>query len=170
MSNYFVVRNPHHDVKHYATVGAQTVLGYVIFILCLFSVPTLQYIIEQVAEARKVERAVIGETEITLEIADDPAERTRGLGGRASIPKNHAMLFIFDTTDYHGIWMQEMEFPLDIIWLNEYTEVIHIERNVSPNTYPKTFRPQRPARYVLEFNAGFAQQNHLKIGDRFVLP
>lgn len=170
MSNYLVVRNPNHNARHYVKVGGETVLGYVVFILCLFSVPALQHVIESVAQATEVKRAVIGETEITLEIADEQPELVLGLSGRESIPRNHAMLFIFETTDFHGIWMKDMRFALDIMWLNEYAEVVHIEKNVSPQTYPKSFRPRARAKYVLETNAGFVQRNFIKIGDKLTLP
>lgn len=168
-SPYFVVRNPQHTTSHYVGVGLKTVLAYVVFITFLFSVPAAKFIAENVF-AKSVDRGVIGETEITIEVLNTEAERIRGLSGRESIPKNHALYFVFDASDYHGIWMNEMRFPIDIVWLNEFNEVVYIKQNVAPETFPEVFTPTRPAKYVLEFNAGFVKANAIRVGDRFVLP
>lgn len=165
----FIIRNPNHSIGHYVGVGLKTVLAYTVFTACLFSVPAAKFIADKVF-AQSVDRAVIGETAITIEILDSPAARIKGLSGRDSIPKNHALYFVFDTSDYHGIWMKDMKFPIDIVWLNEYNEVMYVKQNVSPNTFPEIFEPPRPARYVLEFNAGFVKEHAIRLGDRFVLP
>lgn len=44
-------------------------------------------------------------------------------------------------------------------------QIVDIVENISPDTYPKVFRPQKPAFYVLEVNAGFASDHNIKIGD-----
>lgn len=169
MIEHIVVLDRSQSAGHYVGLSLKTILGYTVFIASLFSVPAIQWFIAQV-EAGQVERGVIGEIAITIEIVDSDLERVIGLSGRESIPKNHSMLFIFDKTGYHGMWMKDMLFPIDIVWLNEFSEVISIQRNVSPDTYPDVFKPSRPAKYVLEFNAGFARKNSIKVGDVFVLP
>jgi uncharacterized membrane protein (UPF0127 family) len=163
-----VIADRRHDAKHYVGLSLQTILIYMVFIGGVFSVPAAQFIAKKVS-AMEVQRGVIGETSVTLDLASNDRERTRGLSGVVSMPKKHGMLFIFDENKEHGIWMKEMKFSLDIIWLNEYSEVIHIERNVSPETFPKVFGPSAPSRFVLEFNAGFVAKNSIKVGDKFVL-
>ena len=165
----FVVRDMNHDAGHYAALGFKTILGYVVFIASLFSIPALQWFGAQIAQGQ-VDRAVIGETAITIEVSETETERVRGLAGRESIPKNHGMLFIFPESDYHAIWMKGMLFSLDVVWLNRHSEVVHIEKNISPNTFPKSFRPSKQSRYIIEFNAGFTTKNSVKVGDRFILP
>jgi uncharacterized membrane protein (UPF0127 family) len=167
MSINIVVYKREHDVKHYVGLSFQAALMYIVFIGGVFSIPAAQLIAEKITEMN-VQRAVIGETAISLDIADTEPTRIQGLSGRKSMPKNHAMLFVFDEISQHGIWMKDMNFALDIVWLNEYSEVIHIERNVTPETFPKTFGPQKQSKYVLEFNAGFTSRNGIKVGDKFV--
>jgi len=167
MSINIVVYKREHDIKHYVGLSFQAALMYIVFIGGVFSIPAAQLIAEKIS-SMEVQRGVIGETAITLDIADTEQSRIHGLSGRKSMPKNHAMLFVFDEISYHGIWMKDMNFALDIVWLNEYSEVIHIERNVAPETFPKTFGPQKSSKYVLEFNAGFVAKNSIKIGDKFV--
>lgn len=108
---------------------------------------------------------VLAETSIRTEIVDTPAKRILGLSGRDSLSKGTGMLFVFETPDLHGFWMKDMNFPIDIIWFNEYSEVIHIVENASPESYPETFTPPSPSLYVLEVPAGFAQEHHIKLGD-----
>jgi len=168
-SNYIVLRDRNHGASHYLGVGLKTVLAYSVFIACLFSVPAAKFIAENVF-AQSVDRAVIGETAITIERLTTRDELVKGLSGRESIPAKHAALFLFDRTDYHGIWMNDMRFALDVLWLNDYDEVVYIQQNISPTTFPDVFKPNKPARSVLEFNAGFVKRNAIKVGDRFVLP
>jgi uncharacterized membrane protein (UPF0127 family) len=167
-SNRLILRNPDHTLGHYVAVACKTLLACAVFFVCTFSIPIGQFIAKHVF-ATSVERGVIGETAITLEILKTTAERQKGLSGRESIPEKHALLFIFEESDYHGIWMPNMKFSIDVVWLNEHNEVIDIARSVSPASYPKVFSPTKPARFVLEFNAGFAKKHSIKIGDRFTL-
>lgn len=160
--------NRHHDIKHYVGLSLQTALIYIVFICGVFSIPVAKIVSAKIADM-EVERGVLGETSITLDIVETEEKLKLGLSGRMSLPKNHAMLFVFDKSGEHGIWMKDMNFALDIVWLNEFSEVIYIERNISPDTFPKVFSPQKSSKYVLELNAGFVSQNSIKVGDKFVL-
>jgi uncharacterized membrane protein (UPF0127 family) len=111
----------------------------------------------------------INEVQLTVDIADEPHERRQGLSGRRSLGDFESMLFIFDEPGYHGIWMKDMQFAIDIIWINEDLEVIYIEHNVHPETYPATFIPPEPARFVLETRAFFADTFKIAPGDRLEL-
>ncbi len=92
----------------------------------------------------------IGQGEIRAEVARTDEERVRGLSGRESLRADEGLLFVFEIPGNHGFWMKDMNFPIDIIWLNEERRVIHIERGVLPETFPRVFYPNRPAKYVLE--------------------
>ena len=81
---------------------------------------------------------------------------------------DEAMLFIFDAPGRYGFWMKDMNFPLDIIWINQNGIVVDIERNVTPETYnqKKTYINQSEASYVLEINAGMAAKFGLYLGSK----
>lgn len=100
---------------------------------------------------------------IYLEVAQTLPDRMRGLSGRESLPSDSGMLFIFPDQHYHGIWMKDMNFALDIIWLNDIMEVVHLERDVSPATYPRVFTPPTPALYVLELPNGTVDHAQIKL-------
>ncbi|MBI4121020.1 MAG: DUF192 domain-containing protein [Parcubacteria group bacterium] len=88
------------------------------------------------------------------EVAEAPEERRCGLSLRSHLPKGHTVLFIFEESARHGIWMKDMHFPIDILWLDRDLAVIDYVRNVSPDSYPAVFSPDREAQYVLELNVG----------------
>lgn len=64
--------------------------------------------------------------------------------------------------------MKDMRFSLDIIWLNEAGIITKIEKQVSPETYPADFCSPN-TKYVIELNAGTAEQARLKVGQTLQL-
>lgn len=112
---------------------------------------------------------VIGSTSIFVDVADTQEERIQGLSGRESLEDNQGMLFIFEESDKHGIWMKDMKFSIDVIWFNEYGEVIYFVEKARPESYPKTFSSSDNSRYVLEVPAGFIKREGIKMGDRIDL-
>lgn len=108
-------------------------------------------------------QVVIGGQTVKVMIADSEDERVKGLSGRRSLAANRGMLFIFDETGNYGIWMKDMRFPIDVIWING-NEVVDIKADIAPETYPAVFTPQEPAQYVLEVNTGFSAEHGIEKG------
>jgi hypothetical protein len=111
----------------------------------------------------------VGDTTIYVETAATEVARERGLSGRDSLAPNTGVLFVFDTDGEWGIWMKDMKFSIDILWLAEDGTVVTIAPNTSPDSYPQSFRPTAPAHYVLELPAGFAAAHSIGVGSKFVL-
>jgi len=107
---------------------------------------------------------------IKAEIAQSPEERKQGLSERENIEQNSGMFFVFENEGHHGIWMKDMNFPIDIIWIDESLNIVHIAESVSPETFPEVFSPPIPARYVLEVNAGLALENKFGVGSKVFFP
>jgi len=101
----------------------------------------------------------------SLEVASTEQSRELGLGNRASLPANHGMLFVFDHVAPECFWMKDMHFPLDMIWVSSDKKVVHIEQNVAPSTYPNSFCPATPVKYVIELNAGTAVSADIRNGE-----
>jgi len=78
------------------------------------------------------------------------------------------MLFIFDNESLHGIWMKDMNFAIDILWIDEGYKVVDIKKDAKPESYPEVFIPEVPSKYVLEVNAGFLEENDIEIGDKII--
>jgi uncharacterized membrane protein (UPF0127 family) len=103
---------------------------------------------------------------IHVDVADTPASREQGLSDRASLASDAGMLFVFPRDDRYAFWMKDMRFSIDMVWLASDGTVVYIVRNASPDSYPTSFMPDTPARYVLELPAGWANAHRLAIGDR----
>lgn len=105
---------------------------------------------------------LVGSRAYHLEIANTPASRQKGLGERATMAQSAGMLFVFPSASTLCFWMKGMHFPLDMIWVNSNKQVIHIEQNVQPDTYPRSFCSNNPAKYVIELSAGQVAAAHLR--------
>lgn len=106
----------------------------------------------------------IGDSIIKIELADTPDKISLGLSGRESLEKGSGMLFIMPTSAKHGFWMKNMNFPIDIIWIDDTWVVAGVERNAQPESYPETFAPDSPVKYVLEVPAGTSDEFGIDTG------
>lgn len=116
----------------------------------------------------------INDTTINVEIADTDSQRAQGLGGRASLPQNSGMLFIFSKPDIYKFWMKDMKFPLDFIWINNNT-VVDLLPNIpnppsnTPDNALPIYEPVTQVNEVLEVNAGFISSHSIRVGDKVEL-
>ena len=105
--------------------------------------------------------------EIPVEVADTSGKRSLGLGKRSKLKKDWGMLFVFKKRKTHRFWMKDMQFALDIIWLDNY-RIVHILRDVQPiiqGGKKAILKPPAPANFVLEIEAGRVSELRLKQGD-----
>lgn len=108
---------------------------------------------------------VLGGKVFAAEIANTNELRERGLSGRAAIGESDAMVFVFPTDGQHLFWMKDMGFSIDMIWLDADKRIVHIAKNATPESYPQTFGPASPTRYVVEIQAGVSDKLGLNVGD-----
>lgn len=108
----------------------------------------------------------IGNINIKVEVADTESLREQGLSGRSGLADGSGMLFVFQEMGKYGFWMKDMNFPIDIIWI-QGNKVADIDQSVSPDTYPQIFYPEVDVNFVLEAPSGFAKDKGLKVGDFF---
>lgn len=74
------------------------------------------------------------------------------------------MVFPYEST--HGIWMKDMEIPIDILWVNSNKQVVYVVENAQPEwSTSKTMRPSEPAQYVIELPAGAVVRSTISVGD-----
>lgn len=107
----------------------------------------------------------INGNQIEVEIMRTPEEQTRGLSGKESLAGNAGMLFVYEESLIPSFWMKDMNFPLDIIWIGEDKKIVDITENISPETFPNTFKPKVPVQYVLEVSAGWAESHAIEVGE-----
>lgn len=107
---------------------------------------------------------------VIVTVADTPETQAKGLSGVTKLGTNEGKFFVFDHAGKHGMWMKDMFIPLDILWISDTLEVVHIERVVTPETFPTVFAPPSDARFVLEVNAHLTDTLKLEVGDRIFVP
>ena len=70
----------------------------------------------------------IGEASWPVELAVTPEERSQGLSGREVLPEGSGMLFVFEGDQHLSFWMREMNFPLDMVWIDSSCHVVDVTR------------------------------------------
>ena len=105
---------------------------------------------------------------INVEVSDTPEKRSLGLGKRDKLLKGWGMLFVFQERIPHHFWMKDMQFPIDIIWIDN-RRIVYLAENVPPSengSSPIVLKPTRPSNFVLEIEAGGAKALGLKLGQK----
>ena len=109
----------------------------------------------------------LGGQRYAVEVADDDAERARGLMFRDSLPADRGMLFIHESEGPLAYWMKNTRIALDILYFDDSLTLVSQQRDVPPcsagNACP-SYPSARPARYVLELNAAEAARLGLSDG------
>lgn len=101
-----------------------------------------------------------------LEVVRSEAAQAKGLSGRASLANDAGMLFAYNDAQDRCFWMKSMQFSIDIIWLDSKKKITHIEKDLPPSTYPRTYCYK--AQYVIELPAGTADKHLLKADDQLM--
>lgn len=106
-----------------------------------------------------------GSLTFKVEIADDEAERQKGLMYRTSLAPDAGMLFIWDKAAPRAFWMRNTYIPLDIIYIGAGGQIVSIAAMTEP--FNETPIPSEgPALAVLEIAGGRAAELGIAIGDR----
>lgn len=119
----------------------------------------------------------IDDTVVEASVADTLSKRITGLSDTPYLPPNVVKLFAFGVPGTHSIWMKDMNYPLDIIWAAEDGTIVHIEENVSPDTYDsdnpnnsQKFASPVDSWFVVETNAGFVAEHEIELGEIVMIP
>jgi uncharacterized membrane protein (UPF0127 family) len=105
-----------------------------------------------------------GEHRFMVEIADDEAERQRGLMERPPLADDRGMLFQFPDVAERGFWMRNTPSPLDIIYIDPRGRIVSIAKNAAPNS-DEVIPSNGPASGVLEIRGGRADEIGARPGD-----
>jgi uncharacterized protein len=105
----------------------------------------------------------------SVEIADNDAERAKGLMFRKELPEGQGMLFDFHTDQEVAFWMENTYIPLDMIFIRGNGTVLRIAENTTPMS-TKQVPSGGPVRGVLEVIAGTARKLGIAPGDRVAHP
>jgi uncharacterized membrane protein (UPF0127 family) len=105
--------------------------------------------VEIKTEAGQVQR-------FSVEVADDPDERSRGLMFRETMPMAAGMLFVFPEPKHATFWMQNTPLALDILFIDAAGRVARVHENAVP--MDETLIDGGPdVAFALEINAGLSK-------------
>jgi len=101
-----------------------------------------------------------------VEIADNNVSRYQGLSNRESLCSDCGMLFLFSEKKHQNFVMRNMNFPIDIIFIDN-KEIVDIHKNAKPEgkNYQEIYSSARKADAVLEINASKSRECGLSSGD-----
>jgi uncharacterized protein len=115
-----------------------------------------------------IELAAPGGT-LRVETATTPQERAAGLAGRPA-PTGDGLLLEWPVVGRHPIWMKEMRFSLDLVWLDEDDLVLAVLQMAPrcPTLPCPLYEPagSERSRAVLELRGGEAAARGLVVGVR----
>ncbi len=105
---------------------------------------------------------------IFADLVKSEEDRARGLMFRKTLNEDQGMLFVFESEGFYSFWMKNMNFSIDILWLDRQKRIVHLEREVPPCKKEPcpSYVPALPAKYVLELKAGSIEKMKLKLNDR----
>ena len=121
------------------------------------------------SEDRVTVKGAFGEAQFSVSVADDAAERARGLMHVETMPRSSGMLFVFDPPRAVAFWMKNTLIPLDMIFTDRTGRIQHIHSNAIP--HDETPIPGGAGVYtVLEINGGLSERFGMKVGDALQHP
>ncbi len=102
---------------------------------------------------------------LEVQIADTDPRRARGLMFQEQLSLNEGMLLVFDDPNKVSIWMLNVQFPIDAIWIDAEGKVVFVEKNIPPcKTALETVTCEsykgggKDVKYILEVTSGFVEQ------------
>ena len=116
---------------------------------------------------------VRGHSPFQTELALTEETKKRGLMYRDGLPKHTGMFFLnTDPPKRRSMWMPNMRFPLDIVWLDGALKIVSIRYDCEPCTSTgdcPSISSIKKCQHAIEFAAGEAKALGLREGDRLKL-
>ncbi len=117
----------------------------------------------------RTKRITVGKRAYQALLADSSVKRAIGLMFRERLPHGQCMLFTFPGEGSHAIWMRNMRFPIDAIWLDSDGTVVDVKPDLKPCQSlfdcPQ-YAPKKSACYLVEVNAGDAARAAIRPGTK----
>ena len=110
-----------------------------------------------------------GQARFSVELADTPQTRSRGLMFRESMPRSSGMLFIYDSPQRATFWMRNTLIALDMIFTDEAGVVRHVHHDAIPGD-ETTIDGGEGVLTVLEINGGLARAMGITVGSEMRHP
>jgi uncharacterized membrane protein (UPF0127 family) len=141
-------------------------------IILLLSIAFAYYIAFFHVSKPNITEIKVNDQVVFVQVADSDAERALGLSFTQELKNDAGMLFVFDVIGVKNFWMRDMNYDLDIIWIDENKKVVGFFEDVKKESYNKLhpeysriYKSPETTKYVLELNAGSIKNLKIKVGD-----
>lgn len=104
---------------------------------------------------------------IKVEIAESRADKQRWLMFREErLPLNSAMILVYEKSDLYSMWLLNIEYNLDLIWINENGNIVYMVKDAEPckNTFDAascTYKNTKAAKYIIAAASGFIEEHDI---------
>lgn len=98
-----------------------------------------------------------GSARFSVDVADTPELRSRGLMFVEEMPSMHGMLFVYERAETVSFWMKNTLIPLDMIFANAAGVVQRVHENAVPGDLT-SIPGGADIQFVLEINGGMADR------------
>ncbi len=171
----------------FSIVKKNRMIFFILFALCVAGIIFGLYVlIGRTNPQLPSSQISIGGKVFTVELAQTVLQQARGLSGRDGLPEDGGMLFLFSSPGSRGIWMKDMKFAIDIVWIRGDSssqilpgkiwegKVVGFAENAQPEPGKalwslKIYYPPEEIDIVLEVVAGMVKKYGLKVGDAVVI-
>jgi|AntRauTorcE11897_2_1112592.scaffolds.fasta_scaffold07644_3 uncharacterized membrane protein (UPF0127 family) len=142
------------------SLGAKLVVGGIVAFVVL-SVAALLY--GWATQPRTT--LMLGDGVFKAELAITPEKRAKGWAGVEDISSERAIILAFPYEAKWEVVTQDMKTDIDIVWLDQYKEVVHMVKEAPPVVFnDESFEPLKTALFVVELPAGTIDNRNIHIG------
>jgi uncharacterized protein len=112
---------------------------------------------------------------INVEIAKSSAEKQRWLMFRQEkIPLNSAMILVYDKPDLYSMWLLNIEYNLDLIWVDESGQIVYVVNDAPPcknalDPSSCTYKNTKAAKYVIAAQSGFINRHKITMESKMTV-
>lgn len=150
----------------------RSIVGIVAVLLIVSTIIILAVMRGKEKPTPSIQTLTIGTTQLQVTLADTFEKREQGLSGKSKMAENEGMLFTFPAYGTWTFWMKDMQFDLDFIYIKDKQVIALKERIPSPKNNKgevAIIEPEKEFDWLVEVNAGWVQNNAIKVGDRVTL-
>lgn len=149
-------------ILYFIRANIRLLLGLAVVIFALILIASFV-----VSRNNQPAQVTVNDASFQVELAETEAEKQIGLSDTENLSENEGMLFLFDEPGFYSFWMRNMNFPIDIIFINGDRVTTVISNALPPSetggSLP-TFQPTEESDKVLEVNAGIAKKYNITEG------
>lgn len=147
------------------------VLGLVLAVFGIFTLGKSKRAINTPSEVETVTVKINDKTKLTTFIPTTLRSSSAGLAVFDEFDDRYAMLFRMPAGIEPALWMKDMKFAIDMVWLDSDDRIVFINHNVGYLDQETIYKApeESPAKCVIELNAGASRKLGLEIGDQLKL-